>query len=341
MTSLDPRKQAILQAVIVEYVGGALPVASELIVGKYELGVKSATVRNELADLATLGYLEQPHTSAGRIPSDAGYRYYVDHLIVPRPVPEPAKLRVRSATERGEVLQSVLRDTMGALGRLTQMLAVAATFRESSATVRSALVSALGPERLMLMLVLSNGHVVNRLIEGPAGLTLEDVGQVNDLLASAAVGKPIRQAARGKAPSAGSAAPDKLLATIWANLRTVGQELTQGLLILEGQEFLYAQPEFQRNLNLLGEMLESLSGTDVLYDALGSPTETQTVTIGRENRSEKLHPFTLVRRSFFVGTSEAGVIALVGPTRMRYETSIPLVTFTAQALSDSLTRSFG
>src|SRR5438477_11613802 len=82
MPELDARKQTILQAVIFEYVSSADPVGSELLVQKYGLGVKAATVRNELADLADMGYLEQPHTSAGRIPSDLGYRYYVDRLIV-------------------------------------------------------------------------------------------------------------------------------------------------------------------------------------------------------------------------------------------------------------------
>src|ERR1700733_12209918 len=111
MSELDPRKQTILQALVLEYVDAAEPVGSELLVHKYQLGVKSATVRNELAEMSELGYLEQPHTSAGRIPSDRGYRYYVDRLLLERDVEESAKQKVRTVTTEGEALQSLLTDT--------------------------------------------------------------------------------------------------------------------------------------------------------------------------------------------------------------------------------------
>src|SRR5579862_9537266 len=119
MPELDARKQTILRAVIFEYVTTADPVGSELLVQKYGLGVKSATVRNELADLSDLGYLEQPHTSAGRIPSDRGYRYYVDRLIVNLEPGDLTKQRVKSAASEGDALQFLLRDTAKALSRFT------------------------------------------------------------------------------------------------------------------------------------------------------------------------------------------------------------------------------
>src|SRR3954447_6189397 len=121
MSELDPRKQTILRAIIVEYVDAAEPVGSEMLVQKYALGVKSATVRNKMAEMSELGYLEQPHTSAGRIPSDLGYRYYVDRLLQIPELAESAKSRVRGAAEDGEALQSLLRDTTRALSRLTHL----------------------------------------------------------------------------------------------------------------------------------------------------------------------------------------------------------------------------
>src|SRR5271154_726954 len=115
MPELDPRKQTILQAIVIEYVAGAEPVASEQIVQKYELGVKSATVRNEMAELSELGLLEQPHTSAGRIPSDLGYRYYVDRLIVTHDPSQSERATMKDATSDGDVLLAMLRDTVRAL----------------------------------------------------------------------------------------------------------------------------------------------------------------------------------------------------------------------------------
>src|SRR5580704_10262473 len=102
MADLDPRKETILRAIIVEYVTTAEPIGSEALVQKYELGVRSATVRNEMAEMSELGYLEQPHTSAGRIPSDLGYRYYVDRLITDRTVRDADKSVVKQATSDGD-----------------------------------------------------------------------------------------------------------------------------------------------------------------------------------------------------------------------------------------------
>src|SRR5438270_10640865 len=124
MPDLDARKQSILHAVIVEYVLGAEPVGSELLVQKYSLGVKSATSRNELAEMADLGFLEQPHTSAGRIPSDMGYRYYVDRLIVPKEPDVDTKQRVKGVAGEGDALQATLRDTARVLSRITHLLTV-------------------------------------------------------------------------------------------------------------------------------------------------------------------------------------------------------------------------
>ncbi len=252
---LDPRKKTILQAIIIEYVTAAEPIGSEALVQKYQLGVKSATVRNEMAEMSDLGYLEQPHTSAGRIPSDLGYRYYVDHLIVGRDIDELSKNKVKTAADEGEALQILLRDTVRALSRVTRLLSVATTVRDSHVVVRNAVVSVLGPTQALMVLVLSNGHVENRMIEVPVGLTLEDVGRANETLTSALAGKGLRNLVRSKTPTGvGSPAVDKLVSTLWANNRTNARELTRGVLITEGEEFMYAQPEFQRDL----ESLQSL-----------------------------------------------------------------------------------
>jgi len=342
MAELDARKQTILQAVIFEYVSTADPVGSELLVQRYGLGVKAATVRNELADLTEMGYLEQPHTSAGRIPSDLGYRYYVDRLIVNREPETGTKQGVRDAASEGEALQALLRDTAKALSRFTQLLTAATTTRDQHVFVRNAIISALGPTQAMLVLVLSNGHVENRMIGCPAGLTLEDIGRANELLSSATVGKSLKTVGKQKAPGAGgNGAIDKFLGVIWTNLRGIVRDLTRGLLITEGEEFMFAQPEFQRDAAALAHLLDELIESDVLYDTLAPAEGPQTVTIGKEHRHEEMHQLSVVRHSFFVGSNEAGVIALVGPTRMRYETSIPLVNYTARALSESLTRFFG
>ena len=262
--------------------------------------------------------------------------------MVPERLQEATKQQVRGAADDGEALQAVLQDTSRALSRLTHLLTVATTFNDPGLSVRNAIVSALGPNQAMLLLILSNGHVANRMIECPPGLTLDDVGLANEQLASAAVGKTLRLLTKAKAPSAGSLVIDMMLATIWTHMRSMAREHTRGKLITEGQEFMFGQPEFQRDVTSLVDFLATLTESEDLHEALTTPSEgVQTVTIGREHRHQRLHRFSVVRHSFFVGPTEAGVISLVGPTRMRYDTSIPLVTYTAQALTESLTRFFG
>jgi heat-inducible transcriptional repressor len=342
MSQLDPRKQTILQAVVFEYVSAAEPVASEQLVQKYQLGVKSATVRNELAEMSEMGYLEQPHTSAGRVPSDLGYRYYVDRLIVEHHLDQATKDKVKGTTEEGEALQLLLRDTARVLSRITHLLGVATTVRDQQVTLKHAVLSALGPSQALLVLILSNGHVENRMLECPVGLTLEDVGRVNEQLSANLVGKALKTLSRAKAPTgAQSPAVDKLTQIIWNAVRTSARDLTRGLLITEGEEFMFGQPEFHRDFGALNDLLTELVEGDVLYDAVAPSDALQVVTIGKEHKDQRMQSFSVVRRSYFVGGQEAGVIALIGPTRMRYEQSIPIVSFTAQALSDSLTKFFG
>jgi len=340
MADLDPRKETILRAIIIEYVGSAEPIGSEALLQKYELGVRSATIRNEMAEMSDLGYLEQPHTSAGRIPSDMGYRYYVDRLISDRTVRDPARQQVKQATSEGDALQELLRDTARILSRITRLLTVATTLRDHQVTVRTAVVSALGPQQALMVLALSNGHVENRMIECPSGLTLQDIGSANEFLFSAVTSRNLRSLARLKTPAPGpNAASDKLLGLLCGAIRQASRDLTRGKIITAGEEFMFSQPEFHGNAVALSEVLDRLTQSDLLHSTLAAEGA-QVVTIGRENR-EPLQAFSVVRQSFFVGTDEAGILAVIGPTRMNYDDSIPLVSFTAQALSSGLTRFFG
>ena len=341
MSELDPRKQTILRAIIVEYVSAAEPIASEALVQKYELGVRSATVRSAMAEMSDAGYLEQPHTSAGRIPSDMGYRYYVDRLSAETEIEQTVLQKLRDTTAEGDALQEMLRETARALSRLTHLLAVATTVRDQKVTIKTAIVSALGPQQALLVIVLSNGHVENRMLECPAELTLQDVGVVNDQISQGLIGKSLKLISRLKPPlGARSASAEKLIGTIWSAVKQIARDQTRGKLITEGEEFMFAQPEFQRNIGTLNHLLIQLNDSDLLYEAVSNEMS-QVVTIGKENRHAPLHQLSIIRRSFSVGEDEAGVIAIIGPTRMNYDRGIPLVNFTARALSSSLTKFFG
>ncbi|MCE9559556.1 MAG: heat-inducible transcriptional repressor HrcA [Armatimonadetes bacterium] len=332
MDRLDPRKRSILQAVVLEYVQGAEPVASELISTKYDLRVSSATIRNELAEMSELGFLEKPHTSAGRIPSDEGYRYYVDFISQPRQPDNADQNKVKGVAEDGDTLQELLRESTKLLARVTQLLSAATVARNTQVRVKHAVITALGPESGLMVFVLSNGHVENRLIELPVGTTLEQMGHVNAKIKELTDAKPLARLTNLKSPPN----TDKLTQLATTTIRTIAKDLTKGTVITEGAEFLFGQPEFKRDSGLLSQLVGTLDDQNSFYQALtGTGSH---VSIGKENSDAQLKPFTIIRRTFFVGDQEAGTIAIIGPTRLNYDQGISLVEFTAQAVSDTLTK---
>lgn len=339
MEPLSDRKEQILRAVIVEYVTAAEPVPSDLIATKYELGVRSATVRNELLEMSEMGLLEQPHTSAGRIPSDQGYRYFVDRLIVGMPLDKEKKKKVKEATDEEDTLQQILRHTTRALSRLTHLLSAAATLRDGGAIVRNAVLTVLGPQRALLVVILQNGLVENRVVELPKGTTLESVGRTNDALASMTEGKTLRALTKAKAPTTGDPSIDKLTKAVAAQIQAVAKDLTKGQVVIEGEEYILAQPEFQRDAKAMELLVANLEDESAIHSALlEESNKFPAVTIGKEHRHEKMHPLSIVRQTFCVGDEEAGTIAIIGPTRMNYEHGIRLLDFTSVAIGETLTR---
>lgn len=336
---LSARKAQILRAVILEYVEAAEPVASDLLASKYELGVKSATIRHELAEIADLGYLEQPHTSAGRIPSDVGYRFYVDHLMDPRTATTEEKTQVRSAQHDDETLREILVETTKVLSRLTNLFAAAATVKDSMVPVKHVVVTALGPERGMLVMVFGNGHVENKILELPLGISLDQLGRVNDLLAAALVGKPLGSLTKAKPAPDGAPMVDALLTEAYSVIRSAAKELTRGQFVTDGEEYILSQPEFQRDRLALEQLIRSLENEEALRTAVvGQASAEDGVTIGRENASPDMQSLAISRRVFMVGGSEAGAIAVIGPTRQHYDKGLSILEFTAKAISETLTK---
>lgn len=342
MEPISTRKEQVLRAVIIEYVRAAEPVSSDHILKSYELGVRSATIRNELSELADLGLLEQPHTSAGRIPSDQGYRYFVDRLMVTRNPGQKSKERVESAAQREETLKELLRDSTRILSQLLQLCCAAATLKDSQVRVQSSLVTALGADKVLMVLMTHSGMVENRILECPPGLTLEDIGRVNAQLNEKVTGRTLGElAGLGYDANPRDRAED-LYAKAASMIRAAAEDLTRGHLITEGEEYILAQPEFQRDPGALEMVVRALEQDQALRDAvIGMEDKPRSATIGREHKEEALQKLSMVRRMFYVGEEKAGALAIIGPTRMNYERSSSLLDYTARAITQTLTRLFG
>jgi heat-inducible transcriptional repressor len=169
-------------------------------------------------------------------------------------------------------------------------------------------------------------------------LTLDELGRVNEMLSDLIRDRSLAQIAKLKLPEAtGQLAYDKLATASIASLKQMARDLTRGKITVDGEEFLFAQPEFQRDPKALEAFFASVHSDDSVLSALQDP-ERSAVTIGGENTHDSLRPFSVIRQRFFIGSEEAGTIAIIGPTRLDYTASIPLVDFTAQAISQTLTK---
>ena len=339
MSTLTTRQEQILRAVIVEFVTDAEPVSSDLIANKYELGVKSATVRNELYEMAERGFVEQPHTSSGRVPSDQGYRYFVDRLIVGQPLDAPKKNTLDSITSEEETLQELLQATTKGLSRLTHLLSAATTIRDSSVRVRNCVLTSLSSNRGLLVTILETGYVDHRVFELPAGATVEEIGQVNEMLNQVTVDTPLSHLPALKVVGQCSPNAAAMLQGALSSLATASDQLTRGQVILEGEEFIISQPEFQQSRELLDQLLTSLEDEGAIMRELKIPKSgSTTVTIGTEHTNTEMHALSVLRRAFEVNGEPAGTIAIIGPTRLNYEHAMRLLDYTAAALGETLSK---
>lgn len=339
MFEISERKQRILRAIVVEYVSTAEPIASDRLVEKYELGVKSATVRNEMAEITELGFLEQPHTSAGRIPSDFGYRFYVDRLIETPTVEVGEGAKIKSAASDEETLRDLVAETAKTLSRLTRSMSAATTVRDANLVLKQVVLTAVGPEKGLLICVFANGHVENRLVDLPLGFTLEELSPLNELVNYRFAGQTLQALGTATSPLVGIPHRDVALQSILTSIQSIAGELMKGHLILEGQNYIFAEPEFSRNPDAIQSLVAGIENDANLIEAIEqNPGNSSTVTIGRENVQGEYQSLSVMRQKFRIGDEEAGTIALIGPTRMNYDRNWSYLSFSADAISTTLSK---
>jgi heat-inducible transcriptional repressor len=347
---LDERKQKILRAVVWDYVETAEPVGSENLANRYsDWGVKAATIRNALAELADLGYLRQPHTSAGRIPSDRGYRFYVDHLIDETSPDEEAVERTREelAAERSDTLDRILRQTCAILTSMTRYTSVATPPTPNEIALRHVFAAPAGPDALLIVAMLSTGGSEHRILTGaastlaalePAGLT-QALAAVNSALSGCTLDTLQR--------CSETLPPDDLVGnvarTLFAALVQTTEQIARSFSeetdrpVIEGANEILRHPEF-KDVSKLDGVLEALQTRTTLVQFLTQvfPRTDATVVIGHENPVETLHDCSIVSAYYYIGPHERGTLGVVGPTRMDYNRAIPAVKLMARSLSELL-----
>jgi heat-inducible transcriptional repressor len=326
---VDERKAAILRAVVEAYIDQAQPVGSAQLAGLPGLEVSTATIRNELASLERDGYLVQPHTSAGRIPTEQGYRFFVDSLGGPGVLSEADVRRVRDffGHARGEI-ERRLADTSRLLADLTSHAALVIGPAKDPAVVRSVQLVELSTGTLLLVEVLSDGAVAKRLVDVPSDLAPEVVHQVTARLNDAMIGHD-SSALLSVGPS-GDPAADQVLAA----LQQAADTATPAPLYVGGTSLM---AQHFAAVDTVRQVLEILEEQLVVVGLIGDLiTRGLSVAIGSETGLEPLAECAVVVAPYSIGGGETGSIGILGPTRMDYGRAMAAVTVVSRRLSSSL-----
>ncbi len=338
---LGERRCRILTAVVHDYVETAEPVGSETLAQRYDFGVKPATIRNELAAMSEMGYLRQPHTSAGRVPSDMGYRFYVDELM-------PTPLLGTVETDRAKLsydnyqseIESILQQTCRILSDLTKYTSLATPPQMEVVSIKQVAILAVAVNKILIITVLDSGHIDHRMLDYHGDLMPSDLMAITNLLNERFSGVSLNQFAA----KAIEELPAELAKMRWlykkvaAGMKQALSNATDNEVYMDGTSHMLKQPEFAHG-EKIAAILETLEHRRNVYQSLSSTLlgEEVIVIIGGENRFAEMHECSLVASGYSIGGRILGSIGVVGPTRMDYPRAVAAVKFMASNLSDLLT----
>lgn len=344
---LDIRKQQILKAVVADYTETGVPVGSQAIAAKLLASWSSATIRNELATLVEVGYLIQPHTSAGRIPSDRGYRYYVDFLMEEEAVSPSVRRQVDPYLNRPTTnVEDLLEVAAQVLALVTDAVSIVTGPRSLSPRVKHLDVVSLDP-RHALLIVLLDGNVLRQQVVELS--TTADQGGLSDLAARLNAELHGLDAAEVEALAGGDgdSAVDRhpLRAEVVGHLAGLMHSIAarqDAVVVHDGVRNLLRQPEFGdvERLQQVLDIVEEERALSQLLTAIDVADGVQ-IVIGTENDLQELRSCSLVLTTYRAGEARRGTIGVLGPTRMRYPQVAPRLRYVSQRVGQVIDRMLG
>jgi len=335
--NLSQREKEILNNLINYYISTADPVGSRAIANKFAMGISSATIRNTLQDLEELDLVQQPHTSAGRIPTDLGYRVYVDYLLKPEGLTDAEKSRIReSILKEGRGVNEILGQTCRVLSDITHQLGVTIAPRFDEGILRRIELIPVSDEKLMIVVVVQSGLARSVILEIEANISevsLREVETVlNERLTGLTLGHIKETISERLADVSGKG---RLINLVIDSRDKIWTEERSADIHFSGADQLVIQPEFS-DLKKISGLVRLIEDGRVLSDFLDSATnEGLVITIGRENRFQEIMSCSLVTSRYKVGKI-SGTIGIVGPTRMAYNKLMSVVDYTARTITEVL-----
>ena len=338
---LSERKEKILAAIVEHFIATGEPVGSKTLLEKSDLNVSSATVRNEMAELASMGYIEQPHTSAGRVPSQMGYRYYVDNLMnqYDLPVQEKRLIESKIRNANGEP-QQILEQAGQVLAEITNCATVSTTPYDEHAVIRRVEIVPIGTRTAMMVMLSSSGILKSKVCRTDVEITVDIIETFYNIVNQHFIGKSADEVSIAMIQTlvlslgAKSLAMSPLLVT----LSDLAQMIEDTQMLLKGQSNLLNYRDYPNVYELMEFLHHDKSLTSVFssHKTEGTPN----ILIGKENKFRELQDSSLIYSNYNIGGKESGTIGLIGPTRIDYARLIPSIKYLTEIvgkiISDTL-----
>lgn len=335
---LSERKQKILAAIVEQYIETGEPVGSIGLAEKLGLAVSSATIRNEMAELAAMGLIDQPHTSAGRVPSHLGYRYYVDNLMSRHELDAPQRRKIEADISTGEGDPEKLLERAGeVLAQLTNCAAVSSMPRGESVSIKRIEIVPISTRTAMVVLLTSAGVIRSRVCRLNMELTASMIEVFYNISAAKLLGRPIREVnsvmlqTLAASPGVEGFAMLPLLATV----SDLCRDAEDTDVMLEGESNFLNHRELEGSAL---ELMDFLNKSEPLNSLIGLSKNEWDVIIGKEAQCRQLENSSIILARYSVGLKEGGVIGLIGPTRIDYSRLIPSVRYLTEIVGSLLTQ---
>lgn len=336
---LTDRQLLILQVIVDDFIQFAQPVGSRSLAKKDEIALSSATIRNEMADLEELGFIEKTHTSSGRIPSEKGYRYYVDHLLSPQKLAKQDIYKIKSIfAERIYEMEKIVQRSAKILSELTNYTSIVLGPDVKENKLKRIQMIPLNNETAVAIIITNTGHVENKVVQLPQSINISDIEKLVNILNERLTGAPLEQLNDKLFKEVAVLLKkhienyDFLLHSIADTLKVSHSEK----LFFGGKTNMLSQPEFH-DIEKVRDLLDLIEQEDDFYDMIRKNPTGIHVRIGRENDISAMEDCSFITATYTIGDEQLGSIAVLGPTRMEYSRVISLMKFLSKDLSTVLT----
>jgi len=342
MVFLDERKKAILKAIIDDYINTAEPIGSRTVARRHELGLSSATIRNEMADLEDMGYLLQPHTSAGRIPSVKGYRLYVDELMNVEELSREEIEYIHESLESNiSEIRQLLKQASVIMSKVTKYTSVAVTPYMREIKIKAVQVIPIDSKKALAIIVTSAGMVKNTIVQLPRPVDLDFINRVSNLINDKLSGTTIDKVDESKFQSIELEMwQDRdIVGALLAGVEETLKDMDNVEIYLDGTSNIFNFPEF-RDIIKAREFFNILDAKDILRKILiqnktGEKSGVE-IRIGTENEIEEIKDYSLVTATYSLDDVLIGSVGIIGPTRMAYPKVISSVNYIRKKINNDL-----